>query len=54
MVDYYELLRVSRSAGAEEIKRAYRQLAILLHPDKNPHPDAAEGFRLNAYACDGT
>ncbi len=45
MVDYYELLRVSRSAGAEEIKRAYRQLAILLHPDKNPHPDAAEGFR---------
>jgi hypothetical protein len=45
MVDYYELLRINRNASTDEIRKAYRQLAVLLHPDKNPHPDAAEGFR---------
>lgn len=45
MADYYDLLRVEKTATSDEIRRAYRQLAILLHPDKNPHPDAAAGFR---------
>ena len=45
MTDYYALLKVSRTANAAEIKQAYRRMAVLLHPDKNPHPEAAEGFR---------
>ena len=45
MKDYYALLRVHRTATDAEIKHAYRRLAILLHPDKNPHPDAPEAFQ---------
>lgn len=45
MKDYYALLRVSRTASDAEIKQSYRRLAILLHPDKNPHPDAPVAFQ---------
>jgi curved DNA-binding protein CbpA len=45
MKDYYALLRVSRTASDSEIKQAFRRMAILLHPDKNPHPDAPLGFQ---------
>jgi curved DNA-binding protein CbpA len=45
MKDYYTLLRISRTASDMEVKQAFRRLAIVLHPDKNPHPDAPAAFQ---------
>ncbi len=41
--DYYEVLGVSRDAGADELKKAYRRLAMKDHPDRNPGDAEAEG-----------
>src|SRR5436190_1088269 len=51
--DYYEVLGVGRNASEEDVKRAYRKLAVKFHPDKNPDdPHAEDKFKELGEAYD--
>ena len=51
--DYYEVLGVQKNATADELKKAYRKLALKYHPDRNPgDKEAEEKFKEAAEAYD--
>ena len=51
--DYYEVLGVARTATPQELKSAYRKLAIQFHPDKNPgNPESEAKFKECSEAYD--
>ena len=43
--DYYEVLELSKDATEQDIKKAFRRLAMKYHPDRNKEPDAEEKFK---------
>lgn len=51
-VDYYTVLGVPSDSNEEEIRRAYKRLALRYHPDKNPDADAEDKFKQIAQAYD--
>lgn len=51
--DFYELLGIQKNAGKDEIKKAYRKLAMKYHPDRNPdNPEAEAKFKEASHAAD--
>lgn len=50
--DYYKILGVSRNASDDDLKKAYRKLALKYHPDKNKSPGAEDKFKAIGEAYD--
>lgn len=50
--DYYKILGIQSGANEDEIKKAYRKMALKYHPDKNKDPSAEEKFKEIAEAYD--
>ena len=45
-VNYYEVLEITEEASSNEVRKAYRKLALKFHPDKNDSPAASEKVRI--------
>jgi len=51
--DYYEILGVAKDSSDDDIKKAYKKLALKFHPDKNHAPGATEAFKGEYSAYSG-